>query len=219
MSETITCSAIIPAAPERVYEAWLDAKAHTAMTGAHATDEGNGQFTAWDGYISGRTVSAVPHEKIVQAWRTTEFPDDAPDSMLTITFTADEGGSTRVSLVQENVPDGQGASYRKGWDEFYFGPMQKYFPSTMEKVKDSLENALEEVEEAAAETMKEVKKAQKKAAATLKKVGAQVSKKVKTLLSRSSKPKKTRKKAAPKRAKKVVKVAPRKKAAPKRKKK
>ena len=83
MAENIELSDIIPARPERVYSAWLDAEQHGAMTGSTATDEGAGRFTAWDGYISGRTVSAVPHSKIVQAWRSTEFPEGDPDSSLT----------------------------------------------------------------------------------------------------------------------------------------
>lgn len=208
MSENISMSDIIPAAPERVYTAWLDAEQHALMTGAAASDEGGGRFTAWDGYITGRTVSAVPHEKIVQAWRTTEFPPDAPDSMLTITFTADEGGATKVSLLQENLPPGQSDSYKKGWDEYYFAPMKKYFTasSPMHKAKEALDEALEDAKEAAEKTVKEVKKAQKKAAATIKKVSAQVSKKVKALLKKKKPAKKTKKKPAPKKA--VKKKAP-----------
>jgi uncharacterized protein YndB with AHSA1/START domain len=208
MSQNISMSDIIPASPERVYTAWLDAEQHALMTGAAASDEGGGRFTAWDGYITGRTVSAVPHEKIVQAWRTTEFPPDAPDSMLTITFTAAEGGATQVSLLQENIPEGQAESYKKGWDEFYFGPMKTWFArtSTMGKAKEAFEEVLEDAKEAAEKTVKEVKKAQKKAAATIKKVSAQVSKKVQSLLKKKKPTKKkkvAKKKAAPAKKKKA----------------
>ena len=27
----------------------------------------------------------------------------------------------------EEIPEGQGDSYRSGWDDYYFGPMKKYF--------------------------------------------------------------------------------------------
>lgn len=47
------------------------------MTGAGATEEGNGTFTAGDGSISNRTVAAQPHSKLVQAWRTSELPECA----------------------------------------------------------------------------------------------------------------------------------------------
>jgi uncharacterized protein YndB with AHSA1/START domain len=205
MAENIEVSDIIPARPERVYSAWLDADQHGAMTGSSATDEGGGRFTAWDGYISGRTVSAVPHSKIVQAWRTSEFPADDADSILTVTFAA-EGDSTRVTLKHENIPADQGASYAKGWDEFYFTPMKRYFGSAMEKVREAFEDAGDQVEAVAAKTVKAVKKVQKKATAQLKAVG----KKVKALVSRK------KKKPAPK--KKAPAKARTKKAAPKKKK-
>ncbi len=41
----------------------------------------DGKFTAGDGYITGRTIDPVPHKKIVQKWRTTEFPIDNTDSV------------------------------------------------------------------------------------------------------------------------------------------
>lgn len=216
MAENISLSDIIPASPERVYTAWLDAEQHGAMTGSHATDEGDGRFTAWDGYISGRTVSAVPHTKIVQAWRTTEFPADVPDSVLTLQFEAVEGG-TKVSISHENLPDGQGDSYAKGWDEFYFTPMKRHFGGTaMDKVKHSVEDALEDARQIGEATVKAVKKAQKEAAKTIKKVSAQVGKRAKALVAKAKKAakkvapkKKAGKKAAPK--KKARKAAPKKK--------
>ncbi|MFO0594086.1 MAG: SRPBCC domain-containing protein [Myxococcaceae bacterium] len=227
MAENISVSDIIPASAERVYTAFLDAKQHGAMTGAHATDEGDGRFTAWDGYISGRTVSAVPHLKIVQAWRTTEFPEGDPDSMLTILFEAADGG-TKVTFQHENIPDGQGDNYAKGWEDFYFTPMKKHFGGPLEKMKESVDEAiegakesvaeaLEEAKEQATETVKELKKAQKKAAAAIKKVGAQVGKKAKALVAKAKKAASRaspKKKAAPKKvaSKKPAKKQPAKKA-------
>ena len=103
MAENIKVSDIIPAPPERVYTAWLDSGEHAKMTGAAATEEGDGRFTAWDGYITGRTVSSVPHSRVVQAWRTTEFPEDLPDSVLTVLFEKADGG-TKLTFVHEEIP-------------------------------------------------------------------------------------------------------------------
>lgn len=223
MAENIDVSDIIPAPPERVYAAWLDPKEHAKMTGGGATDEGDGRFTAWDGYISGRTVSSVPHAKIVQAWRTTEFPEDDPDSVLTITFEPVEGNATKVTLHHENIPKGQGDAYEQGWHEHYFAPMAAYFGSPMEQVREVSEritHAVEEVTEQfeaatedamkavdkarsnarkqAVKAVKAVKKVQKKASAQLKAVG----KKVKALVTKKKKPApKKAKKAAPKKKK------------------
>ena len=240
MAENIKVSDIIPAPPERVYTAWLEAHEHTKMTGGAATDEGDGRFTAWDGYITGRTVSAVPHARVVQAWRTTEFPDGVPDSVLTILFEAAEGG-TKLTFVHENIPEGQGDAYEQGWHEHYFAPMKAYFGSPMEQVREvseritqavedvteqfeaATEDAMQAVDKARSSARKQavkavqaVKKVQKKASAQLKAVG----KKVKAFVKRKPAPKKkakpVRAKAKPKakvKAKARAKPAPKKKAA------
>ncbi len=240
MAENIKVSDIIPAPPERVYTAWLDPKEHTKMTGAAATDEGGGRFTAWDGYITGRTVSSVPHTKVVQAWRTTEFPQDVPDSVLTVTF-EDADGGTKLTLVHEEIPEGQGDAYVQGWEEHYFAPMRKYFGSPMEQVREVSEritqaveevtqqfeaataDAMEAVEKAktsarkqAVKAVKAVKTVQKKATAQLKSVSKKVTKSVKALV-KGKKPAKAKtaakKKSAPKKAapKKKAKTAAKKK--------
>lgn len=229
MAENITVSDIIPARAERVFTAWLDPGEHGKMTGSSATDEGGGRFTAWDGYISGRTVSSVPHSKIVQAWRTTEFAGADPDSVLTVLLEPAKGG-TRVTLVHENLPDGQGASYEQGWTEFYFTPMKAYFTSPGEKVREvgeKLGDALEEVAEDAKQAVKkarvsvqkearkaarEVKKVEKKVAAGVKQLG----KKVQALVSRKPAKKAAPKKKAP--TKKPTKAPAKKRPAPKAKK-
>lgn len=219
MAENITVSDIIPARPERVFAAWLDPVEHGKMTGGAATDEGSGAFTAWDGYIEGRTLTVAPNKEIVQAWRTTEFPDGAPDSTLTVRFAADAGG-TRVTLVHENIPDGQGDAYEQGWHEHYFNPMKVHFASPAEKVREAGEKLGDALEEATAkarkqatkavrEVQREVKKVQKKAAAQVKKLGKQV----RALVARKGKKKPAPKKAAPKKpARKAPKPAPKRKA-------
>ena len=240
MAENIKVSDIIPAPPERVYTAWLDAAEHTKMTGGAATNEGDGRFTAWDGYITGRTVSAVPHTKVVQAWRTTEFPDDLPDSVLKISFEAADGG-TRLTFVHENIPAGQGDAYEQGWHEHYFAPMKKYFGSPMEQVREvgerithAMEDVTEQFEAATADAMqavdkarsnarkqavtavKAVKQVQKKASAQLKAVG----KKVQAFVKRKPAPAPKKTPARPKvkvKAKPRLKVKARAKPAPKKK--
>lgn len=125
MPDSLRVSAVLPASPDAVRDAWLSADGHEAMTGAPATVGPDGRFTAWDGYIEGTTVS-VEDGRIVQRWRTSEFPDDAPDSTLEIRLEAVPGG-TRVTLDHREIPDGQGPAYEGGWEEFYFAPMRAWF--------------------------------------------------------------------------------------------
>jgi uncharacterized protein YndB with AHSA1/START domain len=128
MADSFTVSDLIPASPERIYSAWLDATTHTAMTGGAATVEARvgGRFTAWDGYIEGTTLELSPGRKIVQAWRSADFPEGAGTSRLEIALEAADGG-TRVTLHHTEIPAGQGGDYEQGWRDHYFAPMRKYF--------------------------------------------------------------------------------------------
>ena len=128
MPEQIKISAIFPVKPKRIYNAWINSKEHSAMTGSKATASSKvgGKFTAWDKYISGKNLELVANRRILQSWRSTEFPADHLDSYLLIKL-KDAGSGTKVTLVHSEIPDGTGAAYRKGWKDFYFTPMQKYF--------------------------------------------------------------------------------------------
>ncbi len=128
MKNEFTISTILPAPPEKVFRAWLSSEGHTGMTGSPARVEPRvgGAFTAWDGYISGRTAQLKPYTRIVQDWRTTEFPEGSADSRLEILLEAVEGG-TKLTLTHSNIPEGQADSYKGGWDESYFTPMKEYF--------------------------------------------------------------------------------------------
>ncbi len=130
MPEELKLSKSFPALPEKMYQAWLDSAAHSAFTGSPAEIDGRpgGEFSAWDGYITGKTLELHPFDRIVQSWRTTDFPPSSPDSHLEVLFEAAEGG-TQLTLIHTNIPDGQGEDYRQGWEDFYFAPMAVYFAS------------------------------------------------------------------------------------------
>ncbi|MFZ5481740.1 MAG: SRPBCC domain-containing protein [Myxococcota bacterium] len=126
--EDIEVTGVVPAPPARVYAAFLDGEAHGEMTGATATSDPRvgGAFTAWDGYIEGKHLELDPPRRIVQAWRSSEFPKKAPDSRLEIRLEPHPEG-TRVTFVHTGIPDGQGASYRQGWEDYYLEPMRAHF--------------------------------------------------------------------------------------------
>lgn len=146
-------TALIPASPQDIYDAWLDSRAHSAMTGGRAVQspEVGAEVSAWDDYISGRNLELVPGERIVQSWRTTEFSDEHEDSIVTLTLEETEGG-TLLTLTHSNVPEEQTSYEEGGWATHYFEPMQRYF-ATAAAVGDVIaeREAAEEEEEAAAE--------------------------------------------------------------------
>ncbi len=123
-------SKLIPAAPETIYQAWLSPDLHTKMTGGKAvvSDQVGDEFSAWDGYIKGKNLELQPSLRILQAWRTTEFLDQDPDSLLEITFIS-EGIGTRVTIRHSDLPE-HGMQYQQGWVDSYFNPMIEYFQST-----------------------------------------------------------------------------------------
>lgn len=126
--ESFTLTTILPASAEEIYNAWLSSAGHSQMTGSQAEVQGGsgGAFTAWDGYIWGRTLELEANRVIVQAWRTSEFPEGSPDSRVEILLEEDLNG-TKITLTHTNIPDGQGENYKQGWDDFYFTPMRAYF--------------------------------------------------------------------------------------------
>jgi activator of HSP90 ATPase len=128
MADSFSVSRVLPATPQQIYEAWLDADDHSEMTGASATCDPKvgGAFTAWEGYIEGTNVALEPFSRIVQRWRTVEFSDDAPDSLLEIVLEPSNGG-TIVTINHREIPQGQGDSYKVGWTDHYFVPMDAHF--------------------------------------------------------------------------------------------
>ena len=129
MSYDFTLTATVPATPQEIYDAWLDAGAHAAMTGGAVTEastEVGGAFDAWNGYIHGTNVVLEPGRRIVQAWRTTRFADDDPDSRIEIVLEPVEGG-TLLTLNHTGVPDGHDGYRDGGWENNYFTPMRAYF--------------------------------------------------------------------------------------------
>ena len=86
---TITQKVIIPKiSPKQVYEAYVDPKKHSEFTDSEATGKPvvGGKFTAWDGYISGTFLELEEGKRVVQEWRSTDFPEDYPSSKLELTF-------------------------------------------------------------------------------------------------------------------------------------
>ncbi len=122
-------STFIPRPPQEVYDAWLDSKAHSKMTGAKAkvSAKVGEKFEVWDGYIQGRNLKLEPGKLIVQAWRTSEFADDEEDSQIEVIFKPAKEG-TKLILRHTNLPP-HGEIYRQGWVDSYFDPMKEYFGS------------------------------------------------------------------------------------------
>jgi uncharacterized protein YndB with AHSA1/START domain len=120
-------SALIPATPQEIFDAWLDSRGHGEMTGspAKASPEPGAGFEAWDGYIRGTNVILERPARIVQSWRTANFDASDPDSQIEVRLEAKDGG-TQVTIHHSRLP-AHGSRYETGWPEHYFEPMRTHF--------------------------------------------------------------------------------------------
>jgi len=86
MTYDFELTALLPATPEAVYDAWLSSEGHSKMTGGSAQIDPvvGGDFVAWDGYITGTTLELDRPRRIVQTWRTTNFTDEDEDSTIEV---------------------------------------------------------------------------------------------------------------------------------------
>jgi activator of HSP90 ATPase len=128
MADNIKLSVTLAANPSTIYKAWLDKEEHSAFTKSKTIIEKKvgSKFTAGDGYIEGEIKKMILSKKIVMTWRTTDFPEGSEDSLLEVNLEGNDS-STKMIIVHENLPEGDGKKYRKGWKDHYFTPMKEYF--------------------------------------------------------------------------------------------
>ncbi|MGA9399117.1 MAG: SRPBCC domain-containing protein [Anaerolineaceae bacterium] len=131
MAEQFTIQKMIRARPEQVIQTWLESRLHNVITGGNYQIDpvAGGKFTAWDGYITGTIIEIEPPIRISMHWRASEFPQDAPDSQLELSFEG-KGNETLITLKHSNIPEGLGESYRQGWLNFYLNALAKYYSKT-----------------------------------------------------------------------------------------
>jgi len=115
--------------PEKLYNDWLDSKAHSSFTGgeAHISNSLNSEFSCWDGYISGRIKELEPAKRILQSWRTSEFKELDEDSILEVLFNNLPTGNTLFILNHWNLSEDDIEKYKSGWVEHYLKPMKDYY--------------------------------------------------------------------------------------------
>lgn len=131
MSKPIEQTAILDCTPVVAFNAWLDSKQHGEMIdGSAEIDRGlDGKFSIWDGAITGETLEIdEKNHKVVQSWRYNDdtWPEDKA-STLTIEFAIEGTDKTKIIFKQINVPEDMLENTSKGWKQYYWKPMQKYF--------------------------------------------------------------------------------------------
>jgi uncharacterized protein YndB with AHSA1/START domain len=127
MKTTIRQTVQIKAAPNQVFEALIDEKQHAKFTGAPATisRKAGGAFTCYGGYISGFNLEVVPDKRIVQAWRSRDWPK-GHYSVVTFALARSAGGRTKLSFTHLGLPDGDFKAKNAGWRSHYWKPLMAF---------------------------------------------------------------------------------------------
>ena len=126
-TKTIEQTVTFNAAPHDVYEALIDSEKHSQFTGAKAniSREVGGDFSAYDGALSGSILELVPDAKIVQTWRGSD-EGWVPGHYSTATFTLEAvDGGTRLTFVQTGVPEQSFEQISQGWQTYYWAKMKE----------------------------------------------------------------------------------------------
>jgi len=69
-TKTLHQSVSLKATAHDIYESLMDSNKHSEFTRSPAVihREVGGEFSAFDGWASGKTVELIPYKKIVQKW-------------------------------------------------------------------------------------------------------------------------------------------------------
>ncbi|VVB59588.1 Activator of Hsp90 ATPase -like protein [uncultured archaeon] len=125
-TKTLHQTIAFKATPHEVYEALMDSKKHTDFTEAKAVISRDivGKFTAFDGWASGKNVELVKDKKIVQTWRSADWPDNHY-STITVAL-KQEGVETILDFTQTEIPIGFYNDIKQGWADWYWDKLKVY---------------------------------------------------------------------------------------------
>jgi activator of HSP90 ATPase len=128
MTPVIEQSVSFRATPAKLYELFMDSGKHSTATGmpAKVSRKVGGKWPAFGGMILGKNLVLIPNRRIVQAWRSSEWKNADPDSILVVGFEKAAGGDTTVQLVHVGVPSYDHQGVTQGWVKFYWDPWKAY---------------------------------------------------------------------------------------------
>ena len=120
----------LPTTPDRVYELLVNGAKLGTVTGKPGKGGGSSgaAFTLFDGWVEGRQIELVAGERVVQAWRFSEW-EAGCYSLVRFTLSG-EGDRTRVVVDHSAYPEEYHEHLSSNWDPFYFSPMCAYFSVT-----------------------------------------------------------------------------------------
>jgi activator of HSP90 ATPase len=112
--------------PKTVYNALMNEKKHSQFTGERAKirAKAGAPFSCYDGYITGITLELEPAKRIVQVWRSRNWPD-GHYSIVTFALFKKSGG-TQLRFKQIGVPANDYTAKNRGWHMHYWQPLKEF---------------------------------------------------------------------------------------------
>lgn len=116
---------IIPATPEEIYRALTTEITIRLWTGdvVEIDPREGGEFSMWDGGITGQFLELVPFNKIVQEWY---FGEQDEQSIVTIKLHEHKKG-TSFEVNHINIPEEAYEDIANGWEEEYMASLIDFY--------------------------------------------------------------------------------------------
>ncbi len=89
---------------------------------AQMEDLPGARFSLWNGEIHGWNTKVVSQKELHQDWFGGKWSEP---SKVVITLNQSER-QTKVELHHTNIPDSDFEDIKKGWSQYYFGPLKDY---------------------------------------------------------------------------------------------
>jgi len=123
--------ATFPVPPERIYELLIDAARFSTLVNRRGRGGGTegAWFSLFGDQLEGRQIELVRPERVVQAWRRSEW-EQGVYSIVRFTL-APEGAGTRVVVDQDGYPANFHDTLAESWREMYFDPMARHFSDAL----------------------------------------------------------------------------------------
>jgi len=115
------------ATPAQVFDALTDSQALAEWSGeGNVAKKVGGEFTMFDGWVSGKVLAYTPGKELAYTWKTTEWPEEWAPSEVWYELKKIKKG-TKVTLWHCNLPNAKEAKdHKAGWVEHVFEPLDKF---------------------------------------------------------------------------------------------
>ena len=134
-----TCTFAVP--PRVLYQAFLDSRelSRTALSPSQINPVVGGEFTMFNGGVTGRITTLVPDQLIREDWRFSQW-EDGVYSSLELSFDQIGQSKTKLTVRQTNIPDTdrhdngeQDRLVLNGWKDKFFMSLEKVMGFTVDR--------------------------------------------------------------------------------------